>query len=55
LSAAQRNGEIAGSKDPVMLARFFYHTILGLGVAARALGDRESLRQTAHLALQLLD
>lgn len=55
LSAAQRKGEIAKSKDPVALARFFYHTILGLAVASRALGEKESLRQTARLALQALD
>jgi len=55
LSAAQRKGEIPKSKDPVALARFFYHTILGLAVAARALGDKESLRQSASLALQALD
>lgn len=55
LSAAQRKGEIAKSKDPVALARFFYHTILGMAVASRALGDKESLRQTGRLALQLLD
>ena len=55
LSAAQRKGEIAKSKDPVALARFFYHTILGLAVASRALGDKESLRQSARLALQTLD
>ncbi len=55
LSAAQRKGEIAKSKDPVALARFFYHTILGLAVSSRALGDKESLRQTVHLALQVLD
>ncbi len=55
LSAAQRKGEIAKSKDPVALARFFYHTILGLAVASRALGDKESLRQSARLALQVLD
>ena len=55
LSAAQRKGEIAKSKDPVALARFFYHTILGLAVASRALGDKESLRQSARLALQSLD
>lgn len=55
LSAAQRKGEIAKSKDPVALARFLYHTILGLSVASRALGERESLKQSAHLALQVLD
>lgn len=55
LSVAQRKGEIAKSKDPVALARFLYHTILGLSVASRALGDRESLKQSARLALQVLD
>jgi TetR/AcrR family transcriptional repressor of nem operon len=55
LSAAQRKGEIAKSKDPVALARFFYHTLLGLAVSARALGDKESLQQTVDLALQVLD
>jgi len=55
LSQAQRSREIAASKDPVALARFFYHTILGLAVASRAHSDRESLRQTARLALQILD
>jgi TetR/AcrR family transcriptional repressor of nem operon len=55
LSAAQRKGEIAKTKDPVALARFFYHTILGLAVSSRALGDKESLRQTASLALQVLN
>jgi len=55
LSAAQRKGEIAKSKDPVALACFFYHTILGLAVASRALGEKESLRQSARLTLQALD
>ena len=55
LSAAQRKGEIAKSKDPVALARFFYNTILGTAVAIRAFGNQESLRQNAQLALQLLD
>jgi TetR/AcrR family transcriptional repressor of nem operon len=54
LSAAQSRGEIAKDKDPVALARFLYHTILGLSVASRALGDRENLRQTVRLALQVL-
>ena len=54
ISAAQRKGEIPRSKDPVALARFLYHTILGLSVSSRALGDRESLKQSAALALQIL-
>jgi TetR/AcrR family transcriptional regulator, transcriptional repressor for nem operon len=55
LSLAQRQGEIDKAKDPVALARFFYHTILGLAVASRALGDKASLQQTARLALRILD
>lgn len=55
LSAAQRAGEISADKDPTALARFLYHSMLGLGVAARALGDRESLRQSVRLALNVLD
>lgn len=55
LSAAQRKGEIAKSKDPVALARYLYHVVLGIAVASRALGDKDGLRQTAQLALQSLD
>lgn len=55
LSAAQRKGEIAKAKDPIALARFFYHTLLGLAVASRALGDKAGLKQTVRLALQVLD
>lgn len=55
LSAAQRTGEISRNKDPVALARFFYHTILGLAVAARAHGEMDNLRQSARLSLQILD
>jgi TetR/AcrR family transcriptional repressor of nem operon len=54
LSAAQRKGDLAKSKDPVALARFLYHTMLGLAVASRALGDKAGLKQTVHLALQVL-
>ena len=55
LTAAQRQGEIAKAKDPTALARYFYHTMLGLAVAVRAQGDKAGLKQTAHLALQVLD
>jgi TetR/AcrR family transcriptional repressor of nem operon len=55
LSAAQRKGEIGKAKDPVALARFLYHTILGLSVASRALGERDTVRASARLALQVLD
>lgn len=54
LSAAQRKGELSKAKDPVILARFFFQTILGIGVAARALGEPDNLKQTAHVALQVL-
>lgn len=55
LVAAQRKGEISKSKDPAALARFFYHTMLGLSVATRALGDPEPLRSSIRIALQTLD
>lgn len=54
IGAAQREGEIDKAKDPVALARFLYHTMLGLGVASRALGERDSLRGSARMALQVL-
>jgi TetR/AcrR family transcriptional regulator, transcriptional repressor for nem operon len=54
-SAAQVKGEIGKDKDPVALAHFFYHTMLGLGVASRALGDRDAIRATASLALSVLN
>lgn len=54
LSAAQRAGEISADKDPGALAHFFYHTILGLAVAARAFNERDNLAQTARIALQAL-
>jgi TetR/AcrR family transcriptional regulator, transcriptional repressor for nem operon len=52
--AAQRQGEIAADRDPAALARFYYHVILGLGVAIRAFSDPESLRPTVHMALESL-
>jgi len=55
LSAAQRAGDLDKKKDPVALARFLYHALLGLGVAARALGDRDSLKQSSRVALKALD
>lgn len=55
LSLAQRAGEIGKDKDPVALARFLYHTILGLSVASRALGEAASLRASIRLALQVLN
>jgi TetR/AcrR family transcriptional regulator, transcriptional repressor for nem operon len=55
LAAARRKGEISRSKDPAALARFFYHTMLGFGVATRALGDPEPIRSSIRIALQALD
>ena len=55
ISAAQRQGEISNTKDPAAIARFFYHILLGLSVAARALGERERLRETAQFALKELE
>lgn len=55
LSAAQRKGELSRAKDPVILARFFFQTILGIGVAARALGEAETLKQSTRIALAVLD
>jgi TetR/AcrR family transcriptional repressor of nem operon len=55
LSAAQRQDQLDRAKDPVALAQFFYHTMLGLAVSSRGLGDKTALRQTARLALQVLD
>ena len=54
LSAAQRSGDLGADKDPVALARFLYHTILGLSVAARSLGERETLGASVRVALQVL-
>lgn len=54
LGAAQRQGEIAPDKDPVALARFLYNTMLGAAVAIRAFGDRDSLRDSTRIALQVL-
>ncbi len=55
LAAAQRAGKLKPEKDPVALARFLYHMIFGIAVAARAFDDPEALRQTARIALQALD
>jgi len=55
IGAAQRKGEIGKDKDPVALSRFLYHTLLGLSVASRAFGERDSLRDSVRLALQTLD
>ncbi len=55
LSVAQRERDLGRDKDPAALARFLYHTVLGLSVAARALGERDTLLGSARLALLALD
>lgn len=55
LAQAQREGDLAAEKDPVALARYLFHILLAVGVAARGLGDREGLRDTVRLALRTLD
>ncbi|HEY8964988.1 MAG TPA: TetR/AcrR family transcriptional regulator [Candidatus Methylacidiphilales bacterium] len=55
IAAAQRTGEVDPAKDPVALARFLYHTLTGIAVAARAGEDAANLRETARIALGALD
>ena len=55
LSVAQRKREIGPEKNPLELARFLYHMILGVAVAARAHDRKDALRQTSRLALSILD
>lgn len=51
ISLAQRQGEIGRDKDPAALARYFYHSMLGLAVAARAFAEKDSLKETVRLSL----
>jgi TetR/AcrR family transcriptional repressor of nem operon len=55
LAAAQRKGELGKDKDPVALARYLYHTLLGFAVSARTFGERSTMQETAALALTVLD
>jgi TetR/AcrR family transcriptional repressor of nem operon len=55
LCAAQRTGDLSKDKDPSAIARYFHHTLLGLAVAARALGDTKSLLISAQFALRTLE
>ncbi len=55
LSVAQRDRDLARDKDPAAIARYLNHTLLGLAVAARALGERDTLLASARLALLALD
>ncbi|HEX8393488.1 MAG TPA: helix-turn-helix domain-containing protein [Longimicrobium sp.] len=54
LTRAQAAGEVARSKDPRALARFFVVTSQGLSVVARTAG-REALRDAVEVALSALD
>lgn len=54
LEAAQAAGELARAPAAAALAALLYHTLLGLAVAARALGDQPSLHATARLAVNSL-
>jgi TetR/AcrR family transcriptional repressor of nem operon len=53
-SAAQRAGELSAEHDPVELARFFYHSLFGFAVGARAFRDQAGLEANAKLALRVL-
>jgi len=55
LVAAQRRGDLRPEKDPVLIARMLYHTILGLAVAARAFGEKKALKSSAEFALRCLN
>jgi TetR/AcrR family transcriptional regulator, transcriptional repressor for nem operon len=55
LRSAQRAGELASTKDPAAIARFFMVTIQGMRATARARSDRTALEQVANLALSMLD
>jgi TetR/AcrR family transcriptional regulator, transcriptional repressor for nem operon len=52
---AQKEGEVAKNKDPVAIARFVYHTLLGLATGARGASSKEALVESARLALCVLD
>ena len=52
---AQVRGEVAGTKDPEMLAKFFYNTVLGLRVRATRKPNREELEPIVTATLSLLD
>ncbi len=55
LGRAQREGDLAPEKDPVALARYFHHTLVGLSVAARAFENSDVLRASARFSLSALD
>lgn len=55
VSLAQRAGEITRRHDPGLLGQYLFQTVLGIGVAARAFGERTRIQQTTELALKALD
>lgn len=55
LEAARRSGEIGSDTSAAAIARSFFHFTLGLGLASRTLGGEDALRESAELALRLLD
>jgi TetR/AcrR family transcriptional regulator, transcriptional repressor for nem operon len=55
LIKAQQSGDVSKKKDPVVLARFLYHTMIGLSAAGRAKTEKAVLLQNARLALTVLD
>ena len=52
---AQLKGEVSRTKDPEMLAKFLYNTVLGLRVRATRKPAREELEPIVTTALSLLD
>ncbi|MBE7379837.1 MAG: TetR/AcrR family transcriptional regulator [Leptolyngbya sp. SIO1E4] len=55
LGRAQDNGEISPDKDIRALAQYLTSSLQGLRVMSKVNPDREALRQTAQLILQVLD
>ena len=54
LRTAQLQGELSKTKDPEIVARFFFQTILGIAVASRAFGDAKGLKESTRIALEAL-
>ncbi|WP_052848632.1 TetR/AcrR family transcriptional regulator [Streptomyces avicenniae] len=54
LAAGQRDGEIAGGRDPDALARYLVAVISGIRVAAQGGADRAALEDIAATALDAL-
>ena len=52
---AQARGEVSQDKDPDMLAKFLYNTVLGLRVRATRRPTKEELEPIVEATLSLLD